>query len=168
MVLPSEDDRDAIDRAFAELVAGYHLTADRPDPRPAETVDEPTVTPAIPDARDSAVNWAADHPLFGVVESPADAHLFPADRTLRLRATAAPAAAGRARLARLDRHRIRGHHRPCSDLRSAVPHLGWLGRGRQLRGRIRHPDDPAPPRATTGRREWSSALGVGRRKAAGE
>jgi hypothetical protein len=28
MVLPSEDDRDAIDRAFAELVAGYHLTAD--------------------------------------------------------------------------------------------------------------------------------------------
>ena len=31
MVLPSEDDRDAIDRAFAELVAGYHLTADPPD-----------------------------------------------------------------------------------------------------------------------------------------
>jgi hypothetical protein len=26
-----DDDRDAIDRAFAELVAGYHLTADRPD-----------------------------------------------------------------------------------------------------------------------------------------
>jgi hypothetical protein len=29
MVPPSEDDRDAIDRAFAELVAGYHLTAGR-------------------------------------------------------------------------------------------------------------------------------------------
>ena len=27
-----DDDREAIDRAFAELVAGYHLTADRPDP----------------------------------------------------------------------------------------------------------------------------------------
>jgi hypothetical protein len=26
------DDREAVDRAFAELVAGYHLTADRPDP----------------------------------------------------------------------------------------------------------------------------------------
>ena len=30
MALPSEDDRDAIERAFAELVAGYHLTADAP------------------------------------------------------------------------------------------------------------------------------------------
>jgi hypothetical protein len=28
----SEDDREAIDRAFAEIVAGYHLTAERPDP----------------------------------------------------------------------------------------------------------------------------------------
>ena len=35
MVRPSEDDREAIDRAFAEMVAGYHLTADRPDPDPA-------------------------------------------------------------------------------------------------------------------------------------
>lgn len=26
------DDKEAVDRAFAELVAGYHLTADRPDP----------------------------------------------------------------------------------------------------------------------------------------
>jgi hypothetical protein len=74
MVLPSEDDRDAIDRAFAELVAGYHLTAERPDPLPAETLDEPTITPAIPDSRDGVLNWAADHPLFGVVETPADAH----------------------------------------------------------------------------------------------
>ena len=40
MALPSEDDRDAIDRAFAELVAGYHLTADQPDPRSTETSDE--------------------------------------------------------------------------------------------------------------------------------
>jgi hypothetical protein len=28
----SEDGRDAIDRAFAEIVAGYHLTAEQPDP----------------------------------------------------------------------------------------------------------------------------------------
>lgn len=32
MARPSEDDRDAIDQAFAEMVAGYHLTAERPDP----------------------------------------------------------------------------------------------------------------------------------------
>ena len=28
------DDSEAVDRAFAELVANYHLTADRPDPLP--------------------------------------------------------------------------------------------------------------------------------------
>jgi hypothetical protein len=28
----SDDDREAIDQAFADLVAGYHLTADRVDP----------------------------------------------------------------------------------------------------------------------------------------
>jgi len=61
MVLPSEDDRDAIDRAFAELVAGYHLTADPPEP----------VT-SISDTAD-APNWAIDHPLFGFNEAPADA-----------------------------------------------------------------------------------------------
>ena len=83
MVLPSEDDRDAIDRAFAELVAGYHLTADRPEPLPAETLDEPTITPAMPDARDSAVNWAADHPLFGVVGTPADAQISSEEPTER-------------------------------------------------------------------------------------
>lgn len=26
------DDKDAVDRAFADLVAGFHLTADRPEP----------------------------------------------------------------------------------------------------------------------------------------
>ena len=69
MVLPSEDDRDAIDRAFAELVAGYHLTAD-PDPDPTE----PVASPSLPDtAGGGQANWAADHPLFGFVETPAEA-----------------------------------------------------------------------------------------------
>jgi len=36
-----EDDTAAIDRAFAELVAGYHLTADLPDPLAPAT--EPAV-----------------------------------------------------------------------------------------------------------------------------
>lgn len=36
-----DDDRDSIDRAFAELVAGYHLTAARPDePRTLELTSE--------------------------------------------------------------------------------------------------------------------------------
>ena len=66
MALPSEDDRDAIDRAFAELVAGYHLTADQPDPRSAETSDETAaladgLTSSAPDAADGATRWAADH-----------------------------------------------------------------------------------------------------------
>ena len=30
MTRPDEDDRAAIDRAFAEMMAGYHLTAERP------------------------------------------------------------------------------------------------------------------------------------------
>jgi hypothetical protein len=68
MVLPSEDDRDAIDRAFAELVAGYHLTADPPDQPANEPPTEPVT--AVPDG---APNWATDHPLFGLVETPADA-----------------------------------------------------------------------------------------------
>ena len=78
MALPSEDDRDAIDRAFAELVAGYHLTADQPDPRSTETSDETAaladgLTSSAPDAADGATRWAADHPLFGFLDRPADA-----------------------------------------------------------------------------------------------
>ena len=58
MALPSEDDRDAIDRAFAELVAGYHLTADQPGPG-TETSDETAaladgLTSSAPDAADGA------------------------------------------------------------------------------------------------------------------
>ena len=65
MVLPSEDDRDAIDRAFAELVAGYHLTADPPD----QPTNEPPTEPVTP-MPDGAPNWATDHPLFGLMETP--------------------------------------------------------------------------------------------------
>jgi hypothetical protein len=68
MVPPSEDDRDAIDRAFAELVAGYHMTADRPDPFNPETADEPTVITPSADLGDSTADWAAGHPLFGIAD----------------------------------------------------------------------------------------------------
>jgi hypothetical protein len=79
MALPSEDDRDAIDRAFAELVAGYHLTADPPEPLTPEpiTIDaptEPVAPPSIPETADRPISWATDHPLFGFDEPPAKAH----------------------------------------------------------------------------------------------
>ena len=72
MVLPSEDDRDAIDRAFAELVAGYHLTAEVAGSETTEPPTEPVNPPSISETN-GAANWATDHPLFGVVEKPADA-----------------------------------------------------------------------------------------------
>ena len=53
-----EDDRAAVDRAFSEMVAGYHLTADRPEPLPAESSPGGT-TPQAPDE-----GWADQHPLF--------------------------------------------------------------------------------------------------------
>jgi hypothetical protein len=81
MVLPSEDDRDAIDRAFAELVAGYYETADRPDPLATETSDEPTVAPPAHKASDAAADWAAEHPLFGFVGRPAEPHAAPEQPT---------------------------------------------------------------------------------------
>lgn len=59
MVRPSEDDREAVDRAFAELVAGYHLTAERPE---AET--------APPPAPSVDTSWVDAHPLFSFVEVP--------------------------------------------------------------------------------------------------
>lgn len=73
MGLPSEDDRDAIDRAFAELVAGYHLTADGPDLFSSENQDEPTVSSPAQDGEESSANWAADHPLFGFADTSAEA-----------------------------------------------------------------------------------------------
>ena len=65
MVRPSEDDREAVDRAFAEMVAGYHLTADRAE---IETAPAPPAPPAPAPSADS--NWADAHPLFSFVEAP--------------------------------------------------------------------------------------------------
>lgn len=38
MARPGGDDREAVDRAFADLIAGYHLTAERPE-HPVGPVD---------------------------------------------------------------------------------------------------------------------------------
>jgi hypothetical protein len=71
------DDGESVDRTFAEMMAGYHLTADRPDPlarlsedpagavdreRPASVpLDKPRDDPdtSVPDR-----SWAESHPLF--------------------------------------------------------------------------------------------------------
>jgi len=67
-----DDDREAIDRAFADLVAGYHLTSDRPDPlidpaaggerTASDQAPEPGATTTEAAVPDSA--WADQHPLF--------------------------------------------------------------------------------------------------------
>lgn len=70
MTRPGEDDRAAIDRAFAEMMAGYHLTAERPsdvttgDPGPGGAAT-PTESPGGPPAEAEADGgWADQHPLF--------------------------------------------------------------------------------------------------------
>ena len=54
---------DAVDRAFADLVAGYHLTADRAEPAAPAPAREPDREPTT---------WAADHPLFRYEETEPD------------------------------------------------------------------------------------------------
>ena len=130
MGLPSEDDRDAIDRAFAELVAGYHLTADPPDPFANEPPTEPVTAPSMPDAADGTANWASDHPLFGFAETHADAQrpLGGAARgPLRARAAATAGTTRRAVAIGLDWHRLRNHHRAGSNLRPAISPPGPAG-----------------------------------------
>jgi hypothetical protein len=79
MTRPSEDDRAAVDRAFAEMVAGYHLTAERPVVEPVEPVPpaEPDPQPATSDqpaetarSGDPDAHWADEHPLFHFVVDP--------------------------------------------------------------------------------------------------
>jgi len=67
------DDRESVDRAFADLVSHYHLTADRPEPPLAPA-------PAPPPPPDAA--WADRHPLFAVEEpaAAADEEEDPEDR----------------------------------------------------------------------------------------
>jgi len=76
MTRPSEDDRAAIDRAFAEMVAGYHLTAERPqqpveDEQPAEPDASATAggrATELAQEGDPDARWADEHPLFRFVD----------------------------------------------------------------------------------------------------
>jgi len=87
MSRPGEDDREAVDRAFADLVAGYHLTSDRPDPlleqqssgdRSVDQASEPGAT-AIAAGPDPT--WADQHPVFHFEQpAPVEPEPEPEDR----------------------------------------------------------------------------------------
>lgn len=70
MARPGEDDNEAVDRVFAEMMAGYHLTSDRPDPLPERTLrtDAGPETTALPGPLDTS--WADAHPLFSYTPPP--------------------------------------------------------------------------------------------------
>ncbi|WP_375423147.1 hypothetical protein [uncultured Friedmanniella sp.] len=76
MTRPDEDDRASVDRAFAELVAGYHLTADRPPlEQPAETLSDAEAPGGRavlePEAGvEPDPHWADNHPLFHLPAQP--------------------------------------------------------------------------------------------------
>lgn len=87
-----EDDREAVDRAFAEMVAGYHLTAERPETRlateltvteepepvtgPAAT-GEPTETTLLPPRPETVVPLVWRAPAAEPPEPPADERYVP-------------------------------------------------------------------------------------------
>jgi hypothetical protein len=60
-----EDDREAVDRAFAELVAGYHLTAEPPHPQPAAPAE-------ATQGAEADESWADHHPLFLLQPTPVE------------------------------------------------------------------------------------------------
>ena len=161
MALPSEDDREAIDRAFAELVAGYHLTAERPDPPrgPAATDQAAASEPVAPQLRRRSTTdrhpvRAGDPPRSSAPGGGAcgasprwsvqTEERYVPEPLPPLRRPGVPALLGWIGIALRDPHRAR------RDLRGALPDLGRLDRRRRLRRRLRHPDDPAAPRATAG------------------
>ena len=81
MTRPDEEDRAAVDRAFAELVARYHLTADRPSPEldstaAAGSIDRPVSERDAQPAPEQDAPWA-DRPLF---RFPAEAEPEPSYR----------------------------------------------------------------------------------------
>lgn len=70
MSRPSGDDREAIDRAFDDLVAGYHLTSDRPDPLDGAAGSGGTSPALSPTPVADATDSAGHHPLFRYVGKP--------------------------------------------------------------------------------------------------
>jgi hypothetical protein len=73
MPRPGEDDREAVDRAFADLVAGYHLTSDRPDPLAKDTNNTDLNNKELPagSAPDPGTTETSTGPAATTIESPA-------------------------------------------------------------------------------------------------
>src|SRR6476659_10073793 len=162
MSAPRDDDREAIDRAFAELVAGYHLTADRPDPLPPLHADRDAQLPpnpagtnptgtTPPTAGAPASNplprtaWADNHPLFVSPGPTPGAPDPPPDE----RYAADPAAA--AEPAGLGGHRVRrnrgaaGRVRRTAAVVAGLAGTGWFSR-RLRRAGVQPPALPTPGR----------------------
>ncbi|MCW2810186.1 MAG: hypothetical protein JWP61_644 [Friedmanniella sp.] len=96
MARPGEDDRDAVNRAFAELVAGYHLTSDRPDPLVDQRGTTTTAPSGVRTAEDLESDWTTIHPLFRLLDTEHDESDPPRellDRPYWPAATALPAPA---------------------------------------------------------------------------
>ncbi len=71
MTRPSEDDRAEIDRAFAAMIAGYHLTADRPVEASEQREPEARTQPAELSSRaEPDPTWVDEHPLFRFPSEP--------------------------------------------------------------------------------------------------
>ena len=139
MVRPSEDDKEAIDRAFAKMVADYHLTADRPEP-PAAAPEDPADPAPEPDT-----GRLDAPPVFRFVESPAAPRGRGATRRRQLRART-PAAAATPRHPRpggLDRDGLRGGRCAGRHVRHHLPQLGRMARGGRIPRRLRNSDQPA-------------------------
>ena len=67
-----DDDHDSVDRAFAELVAGYHLTAERPvEPRPTAELTA-TEEPATESGAASGVAGTSEPAETAVLPPPVD------------------------------------------------------------------------------------------------
>lgn len=72
MTGPNADDRAEIDRAFAALIAGYHLTADRPvEPAGTPEPESRTQPAELASTADPDPAWVEEHPLFRFPSEPA-------------------------------------------------------------------------------------------------
>lgn len=66
---PGEDDREAVDRTFAEMMAGWHLTAERPELAAGPPASPPAQAPPTQTAPGPDPSWSDQQPLFRFVES---------------------------------------------------------------------------------------------------
>ena len=138
----SDDDREAIDRAFAELVAGYHLTADRSD---------------APVSEHSAEQRP---PAGGAIGGDRAGTGGRAGRTLHSPTGGAVAPAARVDPSGLDRHRLRRGVRAAHRSGHSVATVGGLVRDRRFRDLVRDLGQPTAPISASRRRGGALKTGL--------